>query len=102
MALGANWHSGKPVTKLIRTEENDIRYEYPNSSRLNPYLKFDFSTTYQFKLYHSDAKIGLSIWNLLDTRNVINTYYTTSDERITKIDNESLGITPNLNFRIRF
>ncbi len=106
-ALGLNWHSGIPVTipnKTIPVVDNKINFELPNSKNLNSYFRTDFSTTYTLKLSNSkNSTIGLSIWNLLNKKNTINTYYVLNeDDSISKINNNSLGITPNLSFKVRF
>ena len=106
-ALGVNWHTGKPTTTLQQGNEivdNDINYDLPNNDNLDDYFRTDFSTTYNFELgRETKAKIGLSVWNLLNKKNILNTYYTISDDNaVNKIENQSLGITPNVSFRINF
>lgn len=107
LALGLNWHSGKPTTTLASTQNNSnyiIEYAAPNSSNLNDYLRADFSGTYTFKISKTtNAIFGVSIWNLLNKKNIINRYYTIDDDNdISEINNVSLGITPNVSFRINF
>jgi hypothetical protein len=107
LALGVNWHSGKPTTlpsEIQDSSNNRIEYSDPNSERLNDYLRTDFSTTYTFKLSpKSTAIIGVSIWNLFNQKNIINTYYTTDDDNnINTVENLSLGITPNVSLRVHF
>jgi hypothetical protein len=54
--------------------------------------------TFKFK-----GIIGLSIWNLLDTKNILNTYYNLDENNFIKtINTNSLGLTPNVSFRINF
>ncbi|WP_052825976.1 TonB-dependent receptor plug domain-containing protein [Neotamlana nanhaiensis] len=106
-ALGLNWHSGKPTTHPSVTDnpnDDQITYEAPNSATLPDYLRTDCSATYAFNM-SDDAKatVGASIWNVLNNKNIINNYYTLdNDNNINKIENESLGITPNVSFRVRF
>lgn len=107
LALGLNWHSGKPTTLLDYPQNNSnnlIEYASPNNSRLNDYLRVDLSGTYTFKVGKtSNAIFGVSIWNLLNKKNIINRYYTIDDANdIFEINNTSLGITPNISFRINF
>jgi hypothetical protein len=107
IAMGLNWRTGKPFTTPIGDEpisNTFINYNKPNSSNLNDYLRIDLSGTYDFKLSSkTDATIGFSIWNVLDKKNTINTYYVLDDTAtISKIENRSLGITPNASFRIKF
>jgi hypothetical protein len=107
LALGVNWHSGKPATfpsEIQDSSNNRIEYDSPNSERLKDYIRTDFSTTYTFDLSpKSTAIIGASIWNLLNKKNIINTYYTLDDENnINPVENVSLGITPNVSIRVHF
>ncbi|HEY5686806.1 MAG TPA: TonB-dependent receptor, partial [Yeosuana sp.] len=107
LALGLNWHSGKPATNpVIGNEVVDeaINYEAPNSSRLRDYLRADCSATYDFNISEkTHAIIGASVWNLSNKKNIINTYYTLDNQNmVTKVENQSLGITPNVSFRLQF
>ena len=106
-ALGLNWHSGKPVTNPVIGDEvidDTINYESPNSARLSDYLRADFSTTYGFNVSEkTHAIIGASVWNVTNKKNIINTYYRLDDQNmVTKVENQSLGITPNVSFRLQF
>lgn len=106
LAVGVNWNSGRPTT--LGTEQgiqNDIiiNYESPNGSNLEHYLRADCSATYSFDLSRtSKATLGASIWNILDRKNIINQYYTLIDDVATPVQNESLGFTPNVSFRVHF
>ncbi len=107
VALGLNWRTGKPFTEPNPDNQstgNFINYLDPNSSNLEDYLRLDLSATYDFPLSPTlDASAGLSLWNVLDRKNTINTYFVQDDaDNISKIENESLGITPNISFRIKF
>lgn len=107
LALGLNWHSGKPTTTLSENQDltnTTIEYNTPNAANLNDYLRADFSATYHFKFNKTaNAMFGFSVWNLTNKTNIINTYYTLGDDdNIHTIKNKSLGITPNVSFRIRF
>ncbi|MGB6269800.1 MAG: TonB-dependent receptor [Olleya sp.] len=105
LALGVNWNSGRPFTATDTNNPitgNTINYQAPNSSRLNDYLRADFSSTYQFKLGKSNATVGASIWNILNKKNILNTYYTLDNNEVSKAENVSLGLTPNVSFRMKF
>ncbi len=110
-ALGVNWHTGKPYTEPDADNpitNNFINYNSPNSSNLDDYLRTDFSSTYTFKIgYKTDAIAGFSLWNVLNKSNIINTYHTITvddqgNDRLNKVENLSLGITPNFSFRVKF
>ncbi|WP_442266457.1 TonB-dependent receptor plug domain-containing protein [Tenacibaculum sp. ZS6-P6] len=102
-ALGFNWHSGRPFTEPngVSSTGSSINYEDPNSSRLPNYFRLDASINYNFKIWKSHASTGLSMWNILDRKNVLNTYYDIENGNLSKIDNISLGFTPNISFRVK-
>jgi len=110
-ALGVLWRTGKPHTTPLNSEaistegiSNSINYNLPNSERLSNYFRVDFSSTYKFKLSKKvNGMTGISILNLLNNNNILNTYYKISEENtINSIDNSSIGITPNFTFRVSF
>ena len=107
-ALGFNWHSGKPYTNYNgvndSSTENEIIYDTPNSRNLNDYIRFDCSATYDFNISQSvKANLGASLWNVLNRKNILNVYYTLDeDNNVTSVENQSLGITPNVSFRVNF
>lgn len=107
MALGFNYRSGKPNTQPLQLQSSGtafIDYDSPNADRVSDYLRTDFSATYQFQMgKKTKAIIGASIWNLFDRINILNTYYRLDeDDSLLKVENKSLGITPNVSFRVRF
>ncbi len=107
ISVGVNWNSGKPTTFPSEEQNQDIdtiNYQSPNSSNLNDYLRADCSATYSFDLSRTTkATLGASIWNILNRKNIINEYYTLNDNNeINKVENESLGLTPNVSFRVHF
>ena len=111
LGIGINFRTGRPYTEPLATNSLDntsfparINYQTPNSSRLPEYFRADASATYAFKLSEKiNAKAGLSLLNLTDRTNILNRYYRVSDQNeIERVDNTSLGLTPNFNFRITF
>ncbi|APX99517.1 TonB-dependent receptor plug domain-containing protein [Lacinutrix venerupis] len=107
LALGFNWSSGKPTTtpnNELPVFDNAINYDTANNTNLDDYFRTDFSGTYNFNLAKkTKAELGFSIWNILNRKNTINRYYIlNNDNSISKIDNKSLGFTPNLSFRVFF
>ena len=105
LALGLNWHTGKPTTIPQQGNEvfnGTINYDLPNNENLDDYLRADCSATYEFRLGDTKASIGASIWNLFNNKNVINTYYTLNDDVVNTVENVSLGITPNISLRVYF
>ncbi len=106
-AMGLNWHSGKPTTlpnPNNNPSDNEITYSNPNSSNLKDYVRADCSATYHFNIYNdTKATLGASVWNILNKKNIINAYHSLNDNNdIVKVENQSLGITPNVSLRIHF
>lgn len=106
LALGMNWHSGKPQTTPLQNQDlsnSQIEYSSPNNSRIKDYFRTDISATYKLKFSNTlNASIGASIWNILDRKNIINTYYVENEGDIISVENLALGITPNISFRLQF
>lgn len=107
IAFGMNWHSGRPITHYNESNpllNNSLNFLNPNNSNLSNYFRADCSATYKFKIFKKyNGHLGLSIWNLFNTKNLVNSYFTLSEENnIFKNDIESLGITPNATLRLTF
>lgn len=111
LGLGINYRTGKPFTQPSEDSSLNtnvfpaqINFEAPNSSRLPEYLRVDASSTYSFDLGDRvKAKVGISLLNLTDRTNILNRYFRVSDENeIERVDNTSLGLTPNFSFRVSF
>ncbi len=106
ISAGLNWNSGVPKTSPLPGNEisnGEINYAATNSDQLQDYLRVDISVLYDFKLSTTaTANIGLSVWNLLDRKNIINNFYRLNDGVVDEIEQRSLGITPNVVFRVNF
>jgi len=105
LALGLNWHSGKPITNPSFSQNNSISnivYEVPNSNRLEDYFRSDFSGNYTIKYNRSKLVFGLSVWNLINTSNTINSYHIKENNNLSQINTTSLGITLNGSVRFYF
>lgn len=110
-ALGVFWRTGKPNTipNVLEPILNDglnsvINYNKPNSSRLPNYFRADLSSTYSFN-FNKKIKglVGVSVLNLLNQQNVLNTYYKVNENQtLSSINTNSMGITPNFTFRASF
>lgn len=102
-AVSGNWHTGKPYTSINAKEpllsNNSINFNKPNSSNLDNYFRVDLSMNY---IFNSNNRLGLSFWNLLNTKNTLNTYYIKDQNNINTIHTNSLNLTPNLSFRMNF
>ncbi len=105
---GLNWRSGKPVTRPVAgnevLEDGTINYGPVNEERLDGYMRVDVSAIYQFKLKGtSKVNLGVSVWNLLDKENNINTFYRVNTlGAAEQVEQNSLGITPNAVLRVYF
>ncbi len=111
IGIGLNYRTGRPFTAPLADNPVDtsffptrINYEEPNSNRLGEYLRADASAIYDFDLSANiKASIGASVLNFTDRVNILNIYYRINgDNEIEAIENVSLGITPNLSFRMKF
>jgi len=81
-----------------------INYEAANSSRLDDYMRVDASASYYFNLGKKlQVNTSVSVWNVLNTENVINKYYRVSDSNtVDEVIQYSLGLTPNMSIRVSF
>ena len=111
LGMGFNYRTGRPFTEPIEDSSLDttvfpaqINFKAPNSSRLPEYFRADASATYTFNLSERvKAKAGISLLNLTDRTNILNRYFRVSGENeIERVDNTSLGLTPNFSFRLSF
>ena len=108
---GLNYQSGKPYTQPDQNDPvdetvfpNQLNFRNANSSRLPAYFRADASAIYDFELGENlKATLGASVLNLTNRKNTLNTYYRLrEDSSIEQIERVSLGITPNVSFRIQF
>ena len=108
LGLGVNWRSGKPFTPPASVNTTvvpaEIVYNPPNSEVLPSYWRLDGSAIYKFRLSPEiKAQAGLSLLNILNRKNVLDRYYRLDDNNgIEEIESQSLGITPNISFRVNF
>ncbi|WP_019668602.1 TonB-dependent receptor [Eudoraea adriatica] len=107
MAAGVNWRTGKPFTPPIPGDEiveGNINYAAVNSDQLNDYLRLDVSTIYTTRLSNkTDLQAGISIWNLLNRENIINTFFRLDNSgNSQQVIQTSLGITPNASIKFLF
>ncbi|WP_299883629.1 TonB-dependent receptor [uncultured Lacinutrix sp.] len=110
-SLGFNFRTGIPYTKALGLDDNSfIVYDKTNGDRLPDYHRLDFSSTYNFNISRNEkwkGKLGLSLFNLYNKTNVLNRTYRTKltsdgEQVLREIERKSLGITPNIVFRVNF
>jgi hypothetical protein len=111
IGVGLNYRTGKPFTEPDLDNPIDttflpglINYQEPNSQRLSEYLRADASAIYNFTISNDiKASAGVSVLNFTDRKNILNTFYQVNDANtIETVESFSLGITPNLSFRVKF
>ncbi|MEQ8626084.1 carboxypeptidase-like regulatory domain-containing protein [Ekhidna sp.] len=110
-SLGWMWHTGKSFTEVVEESSNgpiSIVYGELNANNLPIYHRLDGSVLYEFSSRKNERiryRIGLSILNLYNRRNLLNREFRTTPSLNNElIDTKvySLGITPNLVFRVFF
>jgi len=113
VSVGGIWRNGQPYTIPLKGNETVQNgnatmenYDSPNIENLDNFMRLDASFSYSFKF--SSAIKGILRAGLINTTNegnVINPYYKVdpndSDKRI-RVDNKSLGMTPNVSFKVNF
>jgi len=108
-SLTSGWfiHSGKPFS-LINDTTEEISF---NSETLSAYHRMDLSGYYEFnKLKEATIKVGFSIYNVYNNRNIISKEFERKYNNFSDITSEkyviqnyySLGITPNIFVRVVF
>ena len=106
ISLGLNYTSGKPTSHPVSGNEiidNKINYGAANNSRLSNYLRADASALYKKQLTDDmSVNIGVSVWNLFNTKNTINNYYRVENNNANKYSRYSLGSTPNFLLKLNF
>lgn len=119
-SLGWNYRTGNPYTPIseFRIDPNTgsptifLDTDNINNKRLPNYQRVDGSVTYSFNFSKRwKGKLGFSILNIFNKKNLLSRTYTSvpvvdSNNQITyrleQVDRVSLGITPNLVFRVSF
>src|SRR5690606_26594433 len=72
LALGFNWHSGKPTTLInnsVSEATNSLVYGNPNANNLPDYWRTDISAVYDIR---SDLNLGEKFANNVDMRHQLN------------------------------
>ncbi|MEZ4828164.1 MAG: TonB-dependent receptor [Bacteroidia bacterium] len=117
--LSLNWTlaSGKPYTDLVEryvtrqsSEELEVDLGARNAARLPAYHRLDFSATYSLlpKDKNSDLKVGISIFNLYNRKNVRDFRYSVVTDakrkqpELISMNRNLLGFSPNLFISLDF
>ena len=112
--FGANWiyATGRPYTSpegaytlslLDGTTADYINVSVKNGNRIPDYHRLDVSATLNFKIGgKAPASIGFSMFNVYNRANVWYNEYEVIDSDVIETPVYYLGITPNLNFTLKF
>ena len=83
-----------------------VNYDSPNSENLDNFMRLDASLNYNFNFSPLiKASFTAGVINVTDQNNLINRYYKVNpndSNDAVQIDNKSLGLTPNISFRVNF
>ena len=113
-----HWASGKPYTEIVgfyatrispEFEIYQVAYGPRNGQRLPSYHRVDISANYHFSIAKARLKVGGSVLNLLNRKNIIDKTYwikhptskrETSELQI--INKQALALSPNIFLHIEF
>ncbi|MEM7087540.1 MAG: TonB-dependent receptor [Bacteroidota bacterium] len=114
-SMGSNFKTGNPYTSVVENNEiimvngqPIINFNPPNGDTLDSYFRTDFSAAYNFKLDDTfSGKINLALLNIFNRKNALETYYrlqtnANGETSVNKIEQFSLGFTPNISFQLLF
>ncbi len=110
LSLGWFWRSGAPFTDADLINE-EIEFGVANARRLPQYHRLDISAIHRFNFNTTGnwkGQLGVSILNVYDRQVPISISYqadenpNTGDVELEVLRQKSLGITPNLIFRVFF
>lgn len=113
IAVGGIWRNGLPYTKPVEGDETIqngnttlVNYDAPNNENLDDFMRLDASLNYNFNLSQLvKASFTAGVINITNQDNIINRYYKVNpndSNDAVQVDNKSLGLTPNLSFRVNF
>ena len=113
ISVGGIWHNGQPYTKPLEGNETVqngnnyfVNYDAPNSQNLDNFSRLDASFSYNFNFSPAiKAILRAGVINITNQDNIINRYYKVDPNDTSKtiqVNNKSLGLTPNISFRVNF
>lgn len=113
LSVGGIWRNGHPYTIPLAGNETVkngnttvVNYDSPNSKNLDNFMRLDASFSYNFTLSTGIKGIfRAGVINATNEGNIINRYYKVdpnNPDATIKVDNKSLGMTPNVSFRVNF
>lgn len=106
VGAGVHGYTGRPTTTLVTGNEvvaGVLQYDTPNGERLPDYLRVDASVRwYAYTRARLKAQVGLSCWNILNRKNILNAYYVLQQNTPRQVQLTGLAFTPNLFLRVDF
>lgn len=111
IALGTKWFTGRPVTPPLSDDPvivgttSRISYGEPNSENIGNFFQVNFSASYTIRASKkSQLQLGISVLNIFNRKNIINTYYRTNNtgDAIEMVNTFALERTPNALIRFSF
>ncbi len=113
LSVGGIWRNGQPYTIPLAGNETvtngnttTVNYDTPNGKNLDNFMRLDASFSYHFTISTGIKGIlRAGVINVTNEDNVINRYYKVepnNSNATVKVDNKSLGMTPNMSFRVNF
>jgi hypothetical protein len=106
ISAGVNYHSGAPTTLPVENDPidgNEVNFETANRSRLTNYIRVDASAMYNFVIAKNvKASTGVSIWNMLNQKNIISRYFRVENDEVLENQKQALKLTPNATLRVSF
>ena len=92
--------TGKPYTEVLGLQGNNFPPIYEtgdkNNKRHDDYHRLDLSATYNFELYGTPGKLGISLFNAYDQKNEWYTEYNVVEGEILETEINYRGFTPSL------
>lgn len=113
-SLGNTFKTGLPFTSpvagnsiVMENGVSTINFNTPNTETLPSYFRSDFSASYDVRIDETfRGKINLAVLNLFNRKNSLQKYYILENiegvPTIRRVDEFSLGITPNISFQLLF
>ncbi len=112
--VSLNWHfaSGRPYSipviksKSVGNTDNTYLYLHPpeerNKHRLPTSHQLDFNFNYNFNYDFVSGKLGLSVFDVYNNRNVWYVDYILNEDKLEKVEVRMFGITPTFFMELHF
>lgn len=114
-SLGTTYHSGIPYTTPVEGNaivqdgnQATINFNTPNNATLMDFFRTDFSASYTLPLDDTfTGKLSVGMVNVFDRKNALDSYYILEEDNegntnLNKVEQFSLGFTPNVSLKLVF